>query len=162
LVSDEGGLFREGRAGLLHDVDQSAFADLDTQQVGHQPGQAFKRNALGKAHMDRKRPQVRPKGRAGLQTLRRIGFERFAAARACTAKQGDARDVRLDGRNFDPVVGLHGLLRSHRDIGMAMLALEGGDIEAAGGIWMQRPMRARMGLLLGLWLVLLTLRLLPL
>jgi hypothetical protein len=45
-----------------------------------------------------------------------------------------------------PHIGFAGDLRSLRDIGAAMLAGAGGDLAILRGIWMQRPMRAGVGL----------------
>lgn len=62
--------------------------------------------------------------------------------------QAHPRDLRRNRRKLDPVIDLARLLRALRDVGPAMPARLRQNIAAMRRVGMQRPMRARMRLLL--------------
>ena len=97
---------------------------------------------MREAQIDDECAQVRPEGRAWLQPLRRRRLEPFRTAWAGPAKQRHARDIGLDLRDLDVIVGLAGDLRRAGDVSAAMLASGRHHIAPGCGIWMQRPMRA--------------------
>src|SRR5205085_4235738 len=101
------------------------------------------------AQIDRESAQVRAEGRARLKPFWCLGFEWLVAAGTPTTQQGDARDIRLDLRNLDPVVGVNRLLFDTRDVSVAMLAMRCRDIATMRWVWMQFPGRPGVRLALG-------------
>jgi hypothetical protein len=140
----------KGIARGVEHVDERALADLKTQQIGQQPRQPFEADALREAQRENESAQVGSKRRARRHIGRRLRLEPFGAARADAAVQGHARHLGLDVGNFDMVVSLAGKLRPAGHVGSAMLAGRSEKIALRGRIGMQRPMRARMRLALGL------------
>ena len=82
--------------------------------------------------------------------MRRLGLQPPRTARADAAMQRHPRHVRLDLGYLDPVVALQRHLRHRRHIGRAMLAVCIHHVALSGRAGMQRPMRARKRLALGL------------
>src|SRR5258708_18920460 len=142
-----GGL--EALARRLENIDERAFADFEAQEIAHQQGQAFKPDALGEPQIDDESAQVGAERRTALQALRPLRLEAPGAAGAQAAMQDHPRYVRLDLGDFDPVVGFARLLGALRNVEAAMGTGGGQNIPPPGGIGMERPMRARMGLAFG-------------
>ena len=109
--ADQARLAGEGVAAVVEHVDQRAFADLEPEQVGHQPRQPLERDGMGEAQVDDKGPQVRPERRAWRHVVRRLRLELPGATRAGSTKQRNARHVGPDRRDLDMVIGVTGDLR---------------------------------------------------
>ena len=134
----------ERRPAVGEHVDQRAFADRKPEQIRHQPRQPLERDGVHEAQIDHESPQVRPERRARRHVGRRVRPQSLAAARAQPAMQRHPRDVRLDLRNLDVVVGVERRLRDARHVGPAMATLIDQNIAPARRIRMQRTMRPRM------------------
>src|SRR5882757_11373099 len=73
--ADQACLFSERRLAVAEDIDERALANIQTQQIGHQPRQALEGDRVAGAQIDRKGAQVWPERRAGFVPLRRLGLE---------------------------------------------------------------------------------------
>jgi len=148
--ADQAGLPGEGIAAVGENIDQRAFADIHAEEIGEQLGQPFEPDRLGEAQIERESPQIGAERRSRLQPLRRLRLEPFGAARTHTAQQGDAGDIRFDLGNFDAVIGFADALRRSGDIGAAVLAVCRRHLAMRCRVGMERAMRARVRLGLGL------------
>jgi len=144
--ADAAGGPREGFATGGEHVDQAPFADLEADQVGHQPRQALERDGVREAQIEDEGPQIRPEGRARLQALRRSGFEPPGAARAGAAMQHHSRHIRFDLGQLDAVVTFERALGRPRYVGGAVRTFPRTHIEHTRRMGMQLPVRAAMRL----------------
>jgi hypothetical protein len=131
----------EGRPAGGEHVDERAFADLEPDEVGHQPREPFERDGVGDPQVDGEGPQVRPERRARLETFRRRRLEPRRTARTHPAMQHHARHVRLDLGQLDAVVAFERALFRLRHVTAATRAFLGAHVEGPGRIGMQLPVR---------------------
>jgi hypothetical protein len=139
---DQAGLRREGGRAVLQQVGQRPLADLQPEQVTHQPRQALEREGLAEAQVEHEGAQVGAERRARLQPGRGGRLEAPGAARAHAAVQDHPRHVRGDLGDLDAVVGLHRRLGHVAHVGVAVGAMLCAGRLVAGRIGMQRPVRS--------------------
>ena len=129
-------------------VDQRAFADGKAKHVAHQARQPLEADPLREAQIEDEGAQVGAIGGAWLKPRRGLGLEPSCATGADASMQAHPRDLGRNRGKLDPVIDLARLLRALRDLGPATPARLRQNIAAMRRVGMQRPMRARMRLLL--------------
>ena len=148
LGADGGAGRGEALARASENVDESAFADGEAEQVAHQARQPLEGDPLGEAQIEDEGAQVGAERRAGLKPCRRLGLKAPGATRAHASMQAHARDLGRNRRNLDAVIDLARLLRALRDVGPAMPAYVSENGAPMRRVGRKRPMRAPMGFLL--------------
>ena len=141
---DQAGLRREGGRAVLQHVGQRPLADLQPEQVTHQPRQALERDGLAEAQVEHEGAQVGAERRARLQPGRGGRLETPGAAGANAAVQDHPRHVRGDLGDLDAVVGLHRHLGHVAHVGAAVWAALHPDRFATGRVGVQRTVRSGM------------------
>jgi hypothetical protein len=149
--ADVARLAREGVTGGVQHGDEGAFADFEAEDVGQKPRQASEGDALRKAQVDDEGAKVFPEWRAGLHSAGRHGLELFRATRTDPTMQRYACDIGLDVRDFDVIIDFAGSLRQAGNVRAAMLARGRHHVALVRRVRMQRPVRPRMRLALGLF-----------